>query len=59
MIVYVVYKDKDIPNPYDLPNNEYLLVDCVRATEDAARQRLCELAMSGYRNCDYKEYVVR
>lgn len=58
MRIYVVIKDKEIPNPYDLPNNEYVMIDCIRTTEDSARERLCELAREGYRNCDYIRYTL-
>ena len=59
MQVYVVIKDKEIPNPYDLPNNDYVMIDCIRASEDSARERLSELAREGYRNADYIKYILR
>ncbi len=59
MQIYVVIKDYEIPNRYDLPNDKYILIDCIRATEDSARERLRELVREGCRNCDYIKYTLR
>lgn len=59
MKIYLIIKASYTPNPDDCPNIEYVLIDCVRASEDAARERLGELAREGYRNCDYIPLILR
>ena len=59
MEIYVIIKDFDIPNPYDCPKCKYVLIDCIKVTEDTARERLSELAREGYRNCDYIKYILK
>ena len=53
MKVYVVIKSSDIPNRET--NMELVQIDCVKATEDGALERIKELALKGYRGADFRE----
>ena len=59
MQVYVIIKDTEIPNYHDCPNREYVLIDCIRSSENQALERISELAKEGYRNADFIKYTLR